>query len=102
MIKLNGEHFHEIQSVFLLFCLLWKILQFRLKNLFLQYEEEIREDLKAISKGSKTSNKLMDQLYFKILYCLQPNVRKKIKIFSLDSDRDLDDTIFEAIIQGEF
>jgi hypothetical protein len=42
----------------------------------------------------------MDDLYNYFLYCLQPAVRTKIRIFSLDSDHDLDDIIFEAIIQG--
>lgn len=42
----------------------------------------------------------MDQLLNYFLYCLQPAIRNKIQIYSLDSDHDLDDTIFEAIIQG--
>jgi len=44
----------------------------------------------------------MDNFLNSFLYCLQPANRNKIQIFSLDSDRDLDDTIFEAIIQGIF
>jgi hypothetical protein len=58
--------------------------------------------LKDISKGSRTSEKQMDDLFHYFLYCLQPAIRNKIKIFSLNSDHDLDDTIFEAIIQGIF
>jgi len=44
----------------------------------------------------------MDDLFHYFLYCLQPAIRNKIQIFSLNSDHDLDDTIFEAIIQGIF
>jgi hypothetical protein len=60
----------------------------------------MRNGLKDISKGSKTSDKQMDELFHYFLYCLQPAIRSKIRIFSLESDHDLDDTIFEAIIQG--
>lgn len=60
----------------------------------------MRVGLKGISKGSKTSEKEIENLLDYFLYCLQPAVRKKIHIFSLDSDCDLDDTIFQAIIQG--
>ena len=60
----------------------------------------MRVGLKSISKGSKTSEKEMDELLDYFLYCLQPAVRKKIHTFSLDGDCDLDDTIFQAIIQG--
>ncbi len=42
----------------------------------------------------------MNDLFYYFLYCLQPAIRNKIQIFSLDSDHDLDDTIFQAIIQG--
>ncbi len=42
----------------------------------------------------------MNDLFYHFLYCLQPAMRNKIQIFSLDSDHDLDDTIFKAIIQG--
>lgn len=73
---------------------------FRLRNLFRSYEEEILSGLKAISKGSRTSEKQMDELLNYFLYCLQPAVRTKIKVYNLESTRDLDDTIFEAIIQG--
>ncbi len=58
--------------------------------------------MKDISKGSRTSEKEIDNFLNSFLYCLQPANRNKIQIFSLDSDRDLDDTIFEAIIQGIF
>ncbi|CAF4117301.1 unnamed protein product [Rotaria sp. Silwood2] len=71
------------------------------KNLFRRYEEEIRNGLKAISKGSRTSDKQMDELFNYFLYCLQPAVRHKIQIYSLESNHDLDDTIFEAIIQAK-
>lgn len=43
----------------------------------------------------------MNDLFNRFLYCLQPAVRSKIHIYSLDSDHDLDDTIFEAIIEGK-
>ena len=72
----------------------------RLTDFFHLYQGEIRAGLKEISKGAKTSEETIDKLLKDFLFCLQPAVRTKIKIFSLDSDRDLDDTIFEAIIQG--
>jgi hypothetical protein len=72
----------------------------RLRNFFHLYEDEIRHGLKDISKGSKTSEKQMNDLFHYFLYCLQPAIRNKIQIFSLDNDHDLDDTIFQAIIQG--
>ncbi len=72
----------------------------RLRNLFPRYEEEIHSGLKDISKGSRTSDDQINELFYYFLYCLQPAIRNKIQIFSLDSDHDLDDTIFEAIIQG--
>jgi hypothetical protein len=80
----------------------WILLFFcRLKRLFPRYEDEIRNGLKDISKGSQTSNEQkIDDLFYYFLYCLQPAIRNKIHIFSLDSDHDLDDTIFQAIIQG--
>ena len=43
----------------------------------------------------------MTELFHYFLYCLQPAIRSKIRIYSLDSDHDLDDTIFEAIIGGK-
>ncbi|CAF1110172.1 unnamed protein product [Rotaria sordida] len=73
----------------------------KLRNLFRRYEEEIRNGLKAISKGSRTSEKQMDELFNYFLYCLQPAIRNKIQIYSLESNYDLDDTIFEAIIQAK-
>jgi len=42
----------------------------------------------------------MNDLFNYFLYCLQPAIRSKIRVYSLDSDHNLDDTIFEAIIQG--
>ncbi|UJR10750.1 hypothetical protein I4U23_014938 [Adineta vaga] len=71
----------------------------KLRNFFHRYEEEIRLGLKDISKGSKTSDETIDKLFKYFLFCLQPAIRCKIQIYSLDSDHDLDDTIFEAIIQ---
>jgi hypothetical protein len=71
-----------------------------LRDLFDPYLAEMRVGLKGISKGSKTSDKEIEELLDYFLYCLQPAVRKKIHTFSLDSDCDLDDTIFQAIIQG--
>ncbi|CAF4338765.1 unnamed protein product, partial [Rotaria sordida] len=62
-----------------------------LRNLFRRYEEEIRNGLKAISKGSRTSEKQMDELFNYFLYCLQPAIRNKIQIYSLESNYDLDD-----------
>jgi hypothetical protein len=58
--------------------------------------------LKNISKGSKTSEEKINKLLKYFLFCLQPAVRNKIQIYSLDSDHDLDDTIFKAIIQSIF
>jgi hypothetical protein len=43
----------------------------------------------------------MNNLFNSFLYCLQPAIRSKIQVYSLDDDHDLDDTIFEAIIQGK-
>ena len=54
-----------------------------MRNLFNRYEEEIRNGLKDISKGSRTSEKQMNELFYCFLYCLQPAIRNKIKIFSL-------------------
>ncbi|CAF4285885.1 unnamed protein product [Rotaria sp. Silwood2] len=73
----------------------------KLKVKFLPYADEIRDGLRDISKGSKTSEKQMEQLFKYFLYCLQPAVRCKIRIFSLDSNESLDDTIFEAIVQAK-
>jgi hypothetical protein len=56
--------------------------------------------LRDISKGSKTSEKEIDGLFNYFIYCLQPAVRSNIRIYSLESDHELDDTIFEAIIEG--
>lgn len=75
-------------------------LSVRLRGLFPVYEEEIRQGLKDISKGSRTSDEQINDLFYYFLYCLQPSLRNRIQIFSLDSNYDLDDTIFEAIIQG--
>ena len=72
----------------------------RLRHLFSTYEDAIRQGLKDISKGSRTSDEEMNNLLDYFLYCLQPAMRNRIQIFSLDSNFDLDDTIFEAIIQG--
>lgn len=72
----------------------------RLQNLFCHYEKEIRNGLKDISKGSRSTDEEINKLFYYFLYCLQPAIRNRIRIFSLDSDHDLDDTIFEAIIQG--
>ncbi|CAF3990732.1 unnamed protein product [Rotaria sordida] len=72
-----------------------------LKTKFRPYTNEIRDGLRDISKGSKTSDKEMDELLKCFLYCLQPAVRSKIRIFSLDSDESLDDTIFEAIVEAK-
>ncbi|CAM4802072.1 unnamed protein product [Rotaria magnacalcarata] len=73
----------------------------KLKTKFHSYEDEIYDGLKEISKGSKTSKEEMDRLFKYFLYCLQPAVRSKIRIYSLDSDQPLDDTIFEAIIEAK-
>ena len=73
----------------------------RLKTYFHAYKEEIRDGLKDISKGAKKDDGV-DELFHHILYCLQPAVRSRIRIFSLDGDLDLDDTIFEAIIHGNW
>ena len=72
----------------------------RLRHLFSSYKDAIRQGLKDISKGSRTSDEEMNNLLDYFLYCLQPAMRNRIQIFSLDSNFDLDDTIFEAIIQG--
>ena len=72
----------------------------RLRDLFDPYLVDIRVGLRSVSKGSKTSEKEIDKHLDYFLYCLQPAVRKKIHIFSLNSDRDLDDTIFQAIVQS--
>ncbi|UJR35044.1 hypothetical protein I4U23_027820 [Adineta vaga] len=72
----------------------------RLKMKFHPYAEEICDGLKDISKGSKKDGNF-EELFHCILYCLQPAVRSKIRIYSLDSDLDLDDTIFEAIIHAK-
>ena len=72
----------------------------RLRNLFPRYAVEIHNGLKDISKGARTSNEQIDDLFYYFLYCLQPAIRTRIQIFSLESDHDLDDTIFQAIIQG--
>ena len=74
---------------------------FRLEKAFEPYLVDIRDGLKEVSKGSKTSEKELKDLSNAFLYCLQPAMRSKIRVYSLDSDYDLDDTIFEAIIQGE-
>ena len=73
----------------------------RLRSLFFHYEEDIRNGLKLIAaKGAKQSDEQLTKLLSYFLYCLQPAVRTKIQVFSLDGDHDLDDTIFQAIIQG--
>lgn len=75
-----------------------------MKTRFRSYEEEILEGLAEIEKGTKDKkdkNKRLDELFLVFLYCLQPAVRSKIQVFSLDGDYDLDDTIFQAIIQGK-
>ena len=74
----------------------------RLRSLFFSYEEDIRNGLKQITKGSKQSEEALKKLLGYFLYCLQPAVRTKIQVFSLDGEHDLDDTIFQAIIQGSF
>lgn len=73
----------------------------RLAAFFYAYIDEIRDGLKDISKGSNKDDSF-EKLFHCILYCLQPAVRPRIRIYSLDSDHDLDDTIFEAIIHGRF
>ncbi|CAF0881591.1 unnamed protein product [Adineta steineri] len=71
----------------------------KLKNKFQPYESEIRDDLRDIAKGLK-NDEAFDELFYCILYCLQPAVRSRILVYSLDGDHDLDDTIFEAIIHA--
>ena len=88
---MKSKSSHFLQSTFFFF---------RLQKFFHRYEADIRNGLKDISKGSRTSEEEMNKLFYYFLYCLQPAIRNKIQIFSLDSDHDLDDTIFEAIIQG--
>ena len=73
----------------------------RLKIKFGSYVDEILDGLREISKDSKTWERRVGDLLVYLLYCLQPAVRSKIRIFSLESDHKLDDTIFEAIIQGK-
>ncbi|CAF4113570.1 unnamed protein product, partial [Rotaria sp. Silwood2] len=68
------------------------------KTNFLPYVNEIRDGLRDISKGSSSSTKQINKLLEYFLYCLQPTVRSKIRIFSLDSNESLDDTIFKAIV----
>ncbi|CAF4967766.1 unnamed protein product [Rotaria sp. Silwood1] len=68
------------------------------KTNFRSYEHEIRDGLRDISKGSSSSTEQIDELLEYFLYCLQPTVRSKIRIFSLDSKESLDDTILEAIV----
>ena len=53
----------------------------------------------SIALGDKNDKK-REGLFNDFLYCLQPAVRSRIQVYSLDSDQTLDDTIFEAIIQG--
>lgn len=76
-------------------------LSFRLEKAFEATLSEMRDGLREISKGSKTSDKELKDLLKSFLFCLQPVFRSKIHIYSLDSEYDLDDTIFEAIIQGK-
>ena len=76
-------------------------LSFRLEKVFEATLSEMRDGLREISKGSKTSEKELKDLLKSLLFCLQPVLRSKIHIYSLDSEYDLDDTIFEAIIQGK-
>ncbi|CAF0766794.1 unnamed protein product [Rotaria sp. Silwood1] len=73
----------------------------KLKTKFRPYADEIRDGLRELSKGSKTSDKQIDELHKYFLYCLQPAVRSKIRIFSLDSNESLDNTIFEAIVEAK-
>ncbi|CAM2727627.1 unnamed protein product [Rotaria socialis] len=73
----------------------------KLKTKFLVYADEIYDGLKDISKGSKISKEEMDNLFKSFLYCLQPAIRSKIRIFSLDSGQNLNDTIFEAIVEAK-
>ncbi|CAF0835391.1 unnamed protein product [Didymodactylos carnosus] len=70
-----------------------------LRQRFYAYEEEINDGLGQIT-GSKKSDKDMEDLLYRFLYCLQPALRSHIKSFSLDSDRPLAETIFEAIIEA--
>lgn len=72
----------------------------RLKTKFRSYAEEINEGLKEIAKGTEKSKEEANHLFNCFLYCLQPAVRSKIRVYSIDSDHNLDYTIFEAIIQG--
>ena len=73
----------------------------RLRKKFRPYAHEILNGLNDIEKGDK-KNKKIEVLFNEFLYCLQPAVRSRIRVYSLDDDHDLDDTIFEAIIQGKF
>ncbi|CAF1134485.1 unnamed protein product [Rotaria sp. Silwood1] len=73
----------------------------RLKTKFRSYADEIRDGLRNISKGSNSSDKQINELFKYFLYCLQPAVRSRIRIFSLDSNESLDDTIFEAIVDAK-
>lgn len=75
------------------------ILLYRLTNKFRAYDDEIRKGLLDIALGDKNDKK-REALFNDFLYCLQPAVRARIHIYSLDSDQTLDDTIFEAIIKG--
>ncbi len=61
----------------------------------------MRDGIREITKGTNPSDKKFNDLFNSFLYCLQPAVRSMIRIYSLDSNHDLDDTIFEAIIAGK-
>jgi len=86
---------------FIYSCIYLLIFVERLKTKFRPYADEILDGLRDISKGSKSSAEEMNNLFNSFLYCLQPAIRSKIQVYSLDDDHDLDDTIFEAIIQGK-
>ena len=73
----------------------------RLREKFHLYLSEITSGLKSISKGSRTAPKDINMFLNQFLFCLQPAFRSYIRIFSLDSEHNLDDTIFEAIINGK-
>jgi hypothetical protein len=69
--------------------------------MFKDFIDDIRDGVREISKGSKSSEEKTDESLNYCLQCLHPAMRSNIRVYSLDSDHDLDDTIFEAIIHGK-
>lgn len=79
----------------------------KLSDIFSRYKDQLRKDLAKVLYPDEpfdvtyvAPNDNFEQLYQKVLYCLQPSVCSNITIFSPYGDNDLSETIFRSISES--